>query len=223
MSWSSTPAPAPPAAGAPQRRRTRSPRAGCSSSPPPPGQRWSRRSRYSESCDERRDRSPRQAPADDQDAAKWPRQLRERIAAQFGRSLHIRTLDTGSCAVCEQEIRLLSRTPLRPAPARLLLHPRAQARRPAAGHRADGAGLRRGGAQDLRGDARAQGGGRDRRVRAGRRVPAGPVRARRGRRGPPGRRMDSGLPAQPASPAAGARRGGGPARGEDTRPDVHRR
>lgn len=36
------------------------------------------------------------------------RQLRERIAAQFGRSLHIRTLDTGSCAVCEQEIRLLA-------------------------------------------------------------------------------------------------------------------
>jgi Ni,Fe-hydrogenase III small subunit len=42
---------------------------------------------------------------DDADAA---RQLRERIAAQFGRSLHIRTLDTGSCAVCEQEIRLLT-------------------------------------------------------------------------------------------------------------------
>jgi Ni,Fe-hydrogenase III small subunit len=36
------------------------------------------------------------------------RRLRETIAAQFGRSLHIRTLDTGSCAVCEQEIRLLS-------------------------------------------------------------------------------------------------------------------
>ena len=35
-------------------------------------------------------------------------ELRERIASQFGRSLHIRTLDTGSCAVCEQEIRLLS-------------------------------------------------------------------------------------------------------------------
>ncbi|HUB56548.1 MAG TPA: oxidoreductase [Mycobacterium sp.] len=26
----------------------------------------------------------------------------------FGRSLHIRTVDTGSCAVCEQEIRLLT-------------------------------------------------------------------------------------------------------------------
>lgn len=35
-------------------------------------------------------------------------QLRQRIADQFGRSLHIRTLDTGSCAVCEQEIRLLA-------------------------------------------------------------------------------------------------------------------
>ena len=35
-------------------------------------------------------------------------QLRDRIASQFGRSLHIRTLDTGSCAVCEQEIRLLT-------------------------------------------------------------------------------------------------------------------
>jgi Ni,Fe-hydrogenase III small subunit len=33
--------------------------------------------------------------------------LRERIAARFGRSLHIRTLDTGSCAACESEIRLL--------------------------------------------------------------------------------------------------------------------
>ena len=41
--------------------------------------------------------------------------------------------------------------------------------------------------------------------------------------GPPGRRVDPGLPAQPAGPAARARRGGGPARGEDTRPDVHRR
>jgi Ni,Fe-hydrogenase III small subunit len=34
--------------------------------------------------------------------------LRQRIASQFGRSLHIRTLDTGSCAVCEQVIRLLT-------------------------------------------------------------------------------------------------------------------
>jgi Ni,Fe-hydrogenase III small subunit len=34
--------------------------------------------------------------------------LRRSIASQFGRSLHIRTLDTGSCAACEQEIRLLA-------------------------------------------------------------------------------------------------------------------
>jgi len=34
--------------------------------------------------------------------------LRVRVASQFGRSLHIRTLDTGSCAACEQEIRLLA-------------------------------------------------------------------------------------------------------------------
>ncbi len=34
--------------------------------------------------------------------------LRQRMASQFRRSLHIRTLDTGSCAVCEQEIRLLA-------------------------------------------------------------------------------------------------------------------
>jgi Ni,Fe-hydrogenase III small subunit len=42
------------------------------------------------------------------DEADQARQLRETIAKQFGRSLHIRTLDTGSCAVCEQEIRLLT-------------------------------------------------------------------------------------------------------------------
>jgi Ni,Fe-hydrogenase III small subunit len=36
------------------------------------------------------------------------RRLRDQITSQFGRSLHIRTLDTGSCAVCEQEIRLLA-------------------------------------------------------------------------------------------------------------------
>ena len=48
------------------------------------------------------------AVPDVRDEADTARQLRERIAAQFGRSLHIRTLDTGSCAVCEQEIRLLT-------------------------------------------------------------------------------------------------------------------
>ncbi len=34
--------------------------------------------------------------------------LHRQVAALFGRSLHIRTLDTGSCAACEQEIRLLA-------------------------------------------------------------------------------------------------------------------
>ena len=31
-----------------------------------------------------------------------------RIGSMFGRSLHIRTIDTGSCAACESEIRLLA-------------------------------------------------------------------------------------------------------------------
>jgi Ni,Fe-hydrogenase III small subunit len=35
-------------------------------------------------------------------------ELRRAVAGQFGRSLHIRTLDTGSCAACEQEIRMLA-------------------------------------------------------------------------------------------------------------------
>jgi Ni,Fe-hydrogenase III small subunit len=35
-------------------------------------------------------------------------ELRRSVTHQFGRSLHIRTLDTGSCAACEQEIRLLA-------------------------------------------------------------------------------------------------------------------
>ena len=34
--------------------------------------------------------------------------LRRTVRRLFGRSLHIRTVDTGSCAVCEQEIRLLT-------------------------------------------------------------------------------------------------------------------
>jgi Ni,Fe-hydrogenase III small subunit len=46
------------------------------------------------------------APAVPDEAALAAR-LRQRVASQFGRSLHVRTLDTGSCAVCEQEIRLL--------------------------------------------------------------------------------------------------------------------
>ena len=35
-------------------------------------------------------------------------ELRERALSLFQRSLHIRTFDSGSCAVCESEIRLLS-------------------------------------------------------------------------------------------------------------------
>jgi Ni,Fe-hydrogenase III small subunit len=35
-------------------------------------------------------------------------ELRRAVARQFRRSLHIRTLDTGSCAACEQEIRMLA-------------------------------------------------------------------------------------------------------------------
>jgi Ni,Fe-hydrogenase III small subunit len=34
--------------------------------------------------------------------------LREQALSLFGRSLHIRTVDTGSCAVCESELRLLA-------------------------------------------------------------------------------------------------------------------
>jgi Ni,Fe-hydrogenase III small subunit len=36
------------------------------------------------------------------------RLLGDKVRALFGRSLHIRTIDTGSCAVCESEIRLLA-------------------------------------------------------------------------------------------------------------------
>jgi Ni,Fe-hydrogenase III small subunit len=35
-------------------------------------------------------------------------ELRQRALRLFGRSLHIRTIDTGSCAACESEIRLLA-------------------------------------------------------------------------------------------------------------------
>jgi Ni,Fe-hydrogenase III small subunit len=35
-------------------------------------------------------------------------ELRERAYALFQRSLHIRTVDSGSCAVCEAEMRMLS-------------------------------------------------------------------------------------------------------------------
>jgi len=43
-----------------------------------------------------------------QTAAETSEELRRTVARMFGRSLHIRTLDTGSCASCEQEIRLLA-------------------------------------------------------------------------------------------------------------------
>jgi Ni,Fe-hydrogenase III small subunit len=45
------------------------------------------------------------APASEARAAE---ELRAAISRQFGRTLHIRTLDTGSCAACESEIRLLT-------------------------------------------------------------------------------------------------------------------
>ena len=35
-------------------------------------------------------------------------ELKERAFSLFARSLHIRTVDSGSCAVCESEIRMLS-------------------------------------------------------------------------------------------------------------------
>ncbi len=56
--------------------------------------------------------SPAPAPSQDagyaEDLVGGASQLRDRVATLFARSLHIRTLDTGSCAVCEQEIRLLT-------------------------------------------------------------------------------------------------------------------
>lgn len=42
------------------------------------------------------------------DVATSAEQLRHAVASQFSRSLHIRTLDTGSCAACEAEIRMLA-------------------------------------------------------------------------------------------------------------------
>jgi Ni,Fe-hydrogenase III small subunit len=35
-------------------------------------------------------------------------ELQRTVAAQFARSLHVRTIDTGSCAACEAEIRMLA-------------------------------------------------------------------------------------------------------------------
>jgi Ni,Fe-hydrogenase III small subunit len=42
------------------------------------------------------------------DEQRLANELSKRSIALFGRSLHVRTLDSGSCAVCESEIRLLS-------------------------------------------------------------------------------------------------------------------
>ncbi|HTQ18890.1 oxidoreductase [Mycobacterium sp.] len=44
----------------------------------------------------------------DEDAGPIAENLRRSVGKLFGRSLHIRTVDTGSCAACEQEIRLLT-------------------------------------------------------------------------------------------------------------------
>jgi Ni,Fe-hydrogenase III small subunit len=44
----------------------------------------------------------------DREIAATSEQLQDLIRRQFGRSLHVRTIDTGSCAVCESEIRLLA-------------------------------------------------------------------------------------------------------------------
>jgi Ni,Fe-hydrogenase III small subunit len=48
------------------------------------------------------------APALDAELDEVSAQLRRQALSLFGRSLHIRTVDTGSCAVCESEIRLLA-------------------------------------------------------------------------------------------------------------------
>jgi Ni,Fe-hydrogenase III small subunit len=48
------------------------------------------------------------APSSEASADAAAERLQLSVARQFGRSLHIRTLDTGSCAACEQEIRLLA-------------------------------------------------------------------------------------------------------------------
>ncbi len=46
--------------------------------------------------------------APDRELGQLGAELRRRALSIFGRSLHIRTVDTGSCAVCESEIRLLA-------------------------------------------------------------------------------------------------------------------
>jgi Ni,Fe-hydrogenase III small subunit len=44
----------------------------------------------------------------DDELAEVSARVRREALSVFGRSLHIRTVDTGSCAVCESEIRLLA-------------------------------------------------------------------------------------------------------------------
>jgi len=50
----------------------------------------------------------REPPVMSDDTAAAAESLRASVRRMFGRSLHIRTIDTGTCAVCEQEIRLLA-------------------------------------------------------------------------------------------------------------------
>jgi Ni,Fe-hydrogenase III small subunit len=47
-------------------------------------------------------------PVAEEDIRPTAEDVRRSVRKLFGRSLHIRTVDTGSCAVCEQEIRLLT-------------------------------------------------------------------------------------------------------------------
>ena len=115
------------------------------------------------------------------------------------------------------------RAPLRPAPARLLLHPGAAPRRSADGDRAGDPGVRRRRAQDLRRDARSQDRRRRRRVRARRRLPGRRVRPRRRSTG--FSRWTCGSPAArparwPCCRACWSRWTGWP---RGWRPDLHRR
>src|SRR6202050_446485 len=206
------PGPVPPAAGAPRRRRPRSERAGSSSSRPRTVRHSSKRSRSAEHRHDHRSGRGRSGAAA---ARAGGGAVRPQPAHPYARHRVVRGMRAGDP--------LAHGAPLRPAPARLFLHPGPAARGPAAGYRAYGAGVRCGGAQDLPGHARAQDRRGHRCVRAGRRVSTGPVRPRERGPGPAGRRMDPGLPAQPAGPAAGPRRSGQPTSGEDTRPDVYRR
>jgi Ni,Fe-hydrogenase III small subunit len=52
--------------------------------------------------------NPHQASEDAREILRVGGELRDGIFRIFGRSMHIRTIDTGSCAACESEIRLLA-------------------------------------------------------------------------------------------------------------------